>query len=190
LAVLEAVRRLDQQGPEGIEDYRKLGASSTVSAQIQRYRELVRVGGTIEASEVAQLFRLVGRRPDASLVFCDAGRGAAREALRRTPRRVRLLRGFVPGAARRRLGIFAASRIAASVFGVVLSAHAERGLVAAGQTPSVIVDSEGVGCVFFGAALAEVLRSHIDFDGAMLHDSCRARGDEACTWYTGNKTRW
>ena len=189
LAVLEAVKQLDKRGPEGLEDFRKLGASATVSAQIKRYRDLVRTGGRVQASEVAQLFRLVSRRPDASLVFSDAGRVAAREALRRTPRRVRLLRGITPAGGRHRLGMFAANRVAERVFGVVLSADAELGLVAAGDTPAAVTDPGGSGCSFFGAALAEVLRSHIGFQGAVLHGTCRARGDDACSWYTGNDTR-
>ncbi len=190
LAVLEAVKRLDQQGPEGLEEYRKLGVSATVSAQIERYRLLTRNGGDVDVSEVAQLFRLVGRRHDAGLVFTDAGRGAAREALQRTPRRFRLLRNIVPSGTRRRLGVFAAGRIAERVFGVGLSRDDELGLLATGRTPTAIVDAQGAGCALFGAALAEVLRLLVAFDGAMLHDSCRARGDDACSWHTGNSIRW
>ena len=33
-----------------------------------------------------------------------------------------------------------------------------------------------------GAAYGELLRRLTGFEGAMLHERCRARGDEACVW--------
>jgi predicted hydrocarbon binding protein len=37
-------------------------------------------------------------------------------------------------------------------------------------------------CGFFGAALAELLRTFTDFDGALFHTECRARGATVCRW--------
>jgi hypothetical protein len=42
--------------------------------------------------------------------------------------------------------------------------------------------AEGIGCYFYGSALAELLRVLSGFEGAMLHERCRARGDTACAW--------
>jgi hypothetical protein len=36
--------------------------------------------------------------------------------------------------------------------------------------------------VFFGAAFGEILRFQIGFEGVMIHERCRARGDSVCQW--------
>ena len=43
---------------------------------------------------------------------------------------------------------------------------------------------DGSACDFYGAAYGELLRRVTGFEGAMLHDRCRGRGDEACVWRT------
>ena len=43
---------------------------------------------------------------------------------------------------------------------------------------------DGAACGFYAAALAELLRHLVDFEGAMDHTSCRARGEERCEWRT------
>ena len=58
-------------------------------------------------------------------------------------------------------------------------------VVAVVHVPLVEVEADGVICGFFGAALAEVLRSYTEFDGALEHSSCRARGDDECRWESG-----
>jgi len=190
LTVLEAVKRLDKTRPEGLEDYRRLGASATVSAQIDRYKKLVRDRGLVGGSEVSQLFRLVGRRPDASLVFCQAGRSAGREALQRVPRFVRFVRGVSARPVRRRLNLAASRAIAERVFGMTVSQDPERGAVATAGVTHEAVGSAGVACGFYGSALAELMRSLTEFEGAVIHGTCRARGDACCSWHTGNKLRW
>jgi len=42
----------------------------------------------------------------------------------------------------------------------------------------------GAGAVggFYGAALAELLRLLVGYEGAMLHTACRATGAPACEW--------
>lgn len=41
---------------------------------------------------------------------------------------------------------------------------------------------EGNGCYFYAATVAEMLRVASGFEGSMLHDRCRSRGDDACVW--------
>lgn len=190
LTVLDAVKRLDKREPEGLEDYRKLGASATVSAQIERYRKLALIGGVVAGGEVSQLFRLVGRRPDASLVFSQAGRSAGREALRRVPRFVRIVRGVSTRGIRRRLDLAASSRLAERVFDMTVSRDPERGIVATAGSAHEVLGSFGVACDFYGSALAEMIRALSEFDGAVIHGTCRARGDGVCSWHTGNKLGW
>src|SRR5258705_4851114 len=111
LAVLEAVRNLDTPVEDGLSEFaeellvKRLGLSSTVAMQLERYEGLVRRDARVEADQLEALLRLVGRRPDAELVFADAGRRAARRAARRVFPLRRLLahigpRAFGQGAAR------------------------------------------------------------------------------------------
>ena len=82
LSLLEAIRNLDTPVEDGLEELaeemvvRRLGLSPTVAAQIQRYRAAAERDGAVELDEAVSVLRLVGRRPDAALVFADAGRCA------------------------------------------------------------------------------------------------------------------
>src|SRR2546422_6936534 len=49
----------------------------------REYEAMVRRDAAADPAHVEALLRLVGRRPDADLVFADAGRRAARRAVRR-----------------------------------------------------------------------------------------------------------
>src|SRR3989442_14867959 len=89
LAVLEAVRNLDTPVEDGLSEFaeellsKRLGLSATVAMQLREYEGMVRRDAPADQSHVEALLRLVGRRPDADLVFADAGRRAARRAVRR-----------------------------------------------------------------------------------------------------------
>ena len=188
LTILEAIQHVDAPVEDGLEEFhpelavKRLGMSDTVASQIERYRILARRGRRVEAEEVAALFRLVGRRSDAGLVFTNAGRcagqravgaiggSAARMALRGLPRFVRTGLGFA--LARRAARLFDARLGRAS--GVLTAVIVE--------PPSAAAAPAGVACGFYGSALAEVLRAVTDFDGALFHVRCRARGEPVCEW--------
>jgi len=82
LSLLEALRNLDTPVGDGLDELageivsKRFGLSSTVAAQIQRYQEAHRRGLPVPVDETVGVFRLVGRRPDAALVYADAGRRA------------------------------------------------------------------------------------------------------------------
>src|SRR5437660_9385560 len=82
LAVLEAIRNLDTPVEDGLSEFadellaKRLGLSPTITMQLTEYEGLVRRDARVEATHVEALLRLVGRRPDADLVFADAGRRA------------------------------------------------------------------------------------------------------------------
>ena len=88
LALLETLKEQDLP-PEILDDEnvsvtlpRRLGLSHVVETQIHRYREEARRRRRIPDREVADLFQLVSRRPDAEQVFLRvgerlAGRGAS-----------------------------------------------------------------------------------------------------------------
>src|SRR5512134_3759214 len=110
LSLLEALRNLDTPVEDGLEELageivaKRFGLSGTVAAQIQRYQDAYRRGLPIPLEETVAVFRLVGRRPDAALVYADAGRRAARYAARSTKLGMRLLLRASPRPLRRKLG--------------------------------------------------------------------------------------
>lgn len=176
LTVLEAVKNLDTPVEDGLTEFaeellvKRLGLSSTVAMQLAEYEQLVRRDARVDGGHVEALLRLVGRRPDADLVFADAGRRAARRAVRRVfgPLRV--------------FGHFAARRAARAVLGADLVR--ERHVPVARVTDPIAINAtpDGAACGFYGAALAELLRLLVGYEGAMLHTACRATGAASCEW--------
>ena len=119
LSLLEAIRNLDTPVEDGLDELaeeivvRRLGLSPTVAAQIQRYRAAAEKDATVDIDEVVSVLRLVGRRPDATLVFADAGRRAARYAARSRGRSARTLARVSPERLARRVSLRAVARLAA-----------------------------------------------------------------------------
>jgi hypothetical protein len=187
LALLEAIRALDLPTEDGLDEFhpeltlKRLGMNRTVAAEIGRYRRLARSGRKrVEAGEVAALVRLIERRPDAGLVYSEAGRRAARLAARRVPAPLVWLAHVLPWG-RETLGWLLARR-RARLLGVRLERRG-RALEAALEAPvAAALAADGTGCSLFGSAAAELLRVFTSFDGALLHRSCRARGEAHCEW--------
>jgi hypothetical protein len=187
LALFEAVRALDLPTDDGLEEFhdelvvKRLGMNRTVLAQIQRYRDLARADKRVDGEEVAALLRLIGRRADAGLVFAEAGRRAGRLAAARVAPTLRLLRHLLPAG----FGRVLARRAAADVLGVSLGRDAAA-LTATMDDPIALrATPGGAACGFFGSGVAELLRIFTPFDGALLHDACRGRGDGQCHWRAG-----
>ena len=176
LAVLEAVKNLDTPVEDGLTEFaeellvKRLGLSPTVEMQLAEFEQLVRKDARVEPSHVEALLRLVGRRPDADLVFADAGRRAARRAVKRTAGVVRIFRHL------------AARRAARAVLGAELAW--EQRLPVARVTDPIAIQAtpDGAACGFYGAGLVELLRLLVGYEGAMLHVACRARGGTGCEW--------
>lgn len=186
LCLLEAMRNLDTPIDDGLAELaqemvsKRLGLSTTVALQIERYRETAEHDGTIALDEVVSVFRLVSRRPDAQLVFADAGRRAARMAARGAAGGTALR--LSPRLLRRRLGVRAARRVARRIFRADLTPLGPLAEVRLQDSLATRAGAEGDGCYFYGAVFAELLRVLAGFEGAMLHDHCRARGDATCYW--------
>ncbi len=189
LTILEAIQHLDAPIEDGLDEFhrelagKRFGMSETVAAQIERYRRLADRGRRVDLEEVAALFRLVGRRNDAGLVFADAGRRAGRRAVGalREPA-VLALRGL-PAFARNGLG-FVIARRAARVFDAVLERNGGPVSVTIEAPPSALPTTGGEGCGFYGSGVAEILRAVTSFDGALFHVRCRSRGAGTCQWST------
>lgn len=188
LSLLEALRNLDTPIDDGLAELasemvsKRLGLSTTVASQIERYRQAVDRGGEVSLDEAVSVFRLVSRRPDAQLVFADAGRRAARYSARNASRFYRTLLRASPRPVRRRLGVRAAARLANRVLFATVRPSGVLADVELRDSLATRAGAEGLGCYFYGAAFAELLRVLSGFEGAMMHDRCRSKGDSACTW--------
>ena len=184
LAVLEAIRNLDTPVEDGLSEFadellsKRLGMSATVAMQVHEYDGLARRDARVDAAHVEALLRLVGRRPDAELVFADAGRRAARRAVARTA-------GLMRGAARaapRALGFRVARRAARAVLGAELRRDQHVPVARVADPLAIRATPDGAACTLYGAAFTELLRLLAGFEGAMLHVSCRGAGGAACEW--------
>ena len=176
LAVLEAVKNLDTPVEDGLTEFadellvKRLGLSSTVQMQLEEFEQLVRKDARVEASHVEALLRLVGRRPDADLVFADAGRRAARRAVKRMSGIFRLF------------GHTGARRAARAVLGAELGFEQRLPIARVTDPIAIQATPDGAACGFYGAGLVELLRLLVGYEGAMLHVACRAHGGAACEW--------
>jgi predicted hydrocarbon binding protein len=184
LAVLEAVRNLDTPVEDGLTEFaeellsKRLGLSPTVAMQLAEYEVLVRRDGRVGRGHVEALLRLVGRRPDADLVFAEAGRRAARRAVRR----LRLVSRLGARAAPRVLGFRAARRMAKMVLAADLRREAHVPIAVVQDTLAVVATPDGAACALYAAAFSELLRLLVGIEVAMVHTSCRAAGAPGCEW--------
>ena len=184
LAVLEAVKNLDTPVEDGLSEFaeellsKRLGLSDTVAMQLREYEGMVRRDAGADPAHVEALLRLVGRRPDADLVFADAGRRAARRAVRRLFGLTRLMARAGP----RVFGYAAARRAARAVFEGELRREGYVPVVRIRHTLAINATPDGSACTLYSAGFAELLRLLLGFEGAMLHTSCRATGGDHCEW--------
>lgn len=184
LTLLEALRNIDAPVEDGLEELagetvsKRLGLSATVQAQIARYAWHADKRNRVPLDEATSVFRLVGRRPDAPLIFADAGRRAARRAAPRLPRVLGVLPSF-PG---RGLGGRAADRVARKLVGGHLLVKDAEALAEVPAPLGLEAVPEGTGCGFYGALFGELLRGLARFEGAVRHTRCRSRGDDRCEW--------
>jgi hypothetical protein len=190
LSLLEAIRNLDTPVEDGLDELaeeiavRRLGLSPTVAAQIQRYRHAAEKDGAVDLDEVVSVLRLVGRRADAPLAFADAGRRAARYASRMHARPAWTLSPAGAVGLSRRIAQRSAAHLARRAFAGELGSVPEGVQVRMTEPLSVRALPDGSACDFYGTAYGELLRRVTGFEGAMLHERCHARGDEACVWRT------
>lgn len=188
LSVLEAVRDSDAAhggSPDGFENAQeavKLGRTTSVAAQIERYAAMVRRREAVPPDELTSLLTLVSRRADADLVFAEAGRLAGRHAAKRTSALLRLLNRILPRGLRERLGQRLIRRAAARVFDIEVAYGGKS--AAAVQSCGAQHVPGGRPCGLYGSALAELLRTFTSFDGAYFRVACRARGGDTCRWST------
>jgi predicted hydrocarbon binding protein len=154
--------------------------------QLAEYEGLVRKNARVGRSHVEALLRLVGRRPDAELVFSEAGRRAARRGVAK----LGLFSRVGTNAAPRALGFRAARGIARRVLGADLHKDAQIPVASVADTLALVATPDGSACTFYGAALAELLRLLVGLEVAMVHTSCRANGGVHCEWRAAAADPW
>ena len=195
LALLEAVKLIDTPATEFEAELfdelrtKRLGLSDTVAQQIRRYAQAVKAGQSIGYEETLALARLLGRRPDADMVFREAGRRWARaiaddaSGLRRTLIRV--------------LPSILSRPIALGLLRGLIKRHVDGTLVRQGSSillevvAPVSADAapRGGGCLLYEATFRELLFLLVQTEGAIEHVMCRARGDLRCQWRTDWRRR-
>lgn len=189
LILLETMRDMDR--PEEVlegEDLsasmpRRLGLSDVVYLQIHKFREETKKKRLQTPGTVADLIRLVIRRPDADEIFEEAGRrvarraweeksGASRRCLRLMPTSMRM-RAAAKGARRllRELAGSAELRVSARPFSVRL-----------GGSLTAQADPGGAACAFYTGVLSEVMTRYTGRRHTVLHPHCEARRGDACEW--------
>src|SRR2546426_11321039 len=117
--------------------------------QLREYEGMVRRDAPADQSHVEALLRLVGRRPDADLVFADAGRRAARRAVRRLFLLTRLAARAGPPA----LGDIAARRAARAGFPGELRRESHVPGARGGDALAVQATPDGAACALYVAGL-------------------------------------
>lgn len=188
LSLLEALQNLDTPHGDGSEEVasellaKRFGLSETVEAEVERFEELTRRGRAIQASRVTGLFALVGRRADHALVFADAGRRAARRAVR-AHHMARLLTKIPgPTAWRRRAGHRILARVMSRSFSATLHRQSASTVVRVAAPLSIQAVADGRACAFYSAAFAELFRLVTGEEVAVQHVRCGGRSDARCEW--------
>lgn len=180
LALLEVIQQQDHPA-EIFEDEnvaqtmpRRLGLSEVVDRQVRMYREHPR--RKLTDSELAELMRLVLRRPDSPEVFFEVGgrlaQGTAGSGIRVWPRGLRLL--LLKRRISRRLNRLFGRRIGAFGGGVFT--------LEGSSLPFVQVDPGGDACHLVAGFCQHCLREALGTEVLVVEQACQSRGDSLCRW--------
>lgn len=189
LKLLEAVRSVDLPGgdlmeAEFVEELRtkRFGLSDTVLAQIRRYTEAVKRNHHTTLDEAKGIAKLIGRRPDAEVVFREAGRLFARETYARLSGMTRRLVRVLPGIFARPLALRQVRRISRRFLGG--SSRRVGATILLDVPESVTLDAAPrlVGCTFYESILKELMQLLMGGVGSVEHVRCASRGEGTCEW--------
>ena len=164
---------------------RRLGLSDVVFRQIHRFQEEVKRKRMQSPDTVADLIRLVIRRPDAEEIFEEAGRRVARHAWGERSGTFRRMVRLLPAGSRQRSARKAAQKLFRQLAG-------DAGLkvsvkpVSLGLTRSLTshADPGGAACAFYSGALSELVTQYTGRKTSATHPRCEARGGATCEWVT------
>jgi predicted hydrocarbon binding protein len=193
LAILESVRHHDRPA-EVLEDEdlprslpRRLGLTGVVDAQIHRYRTAQKRRERVSTEQVADLLRLVLRRPDAEPILRQAGRDIARVHGYRPERRLATLHRFLPPRLRARIAERSVRRLLRRIGGgVTVRVDRSPFRVEIDRAVTARLDEWGTACVLYEAAIAQVLHSITGHPVRVAHVACEANGAPCCAWNADN----
>jgi predicted hydrocarbon binding protein len=164
---------------------RRLGLSDVVFTQIHRFGEEVKRKRMQSPATVADLIRLVIRRPDAEEIFEEAGRRVARHAWSGRSRAFRRMVRFLPAGAKQRSARKAANRLFRQLAG--------DGEMSVGVKPVSLsitgsmtsqADPGGAACAFYEGVLSELVTEYTGRKHSASHPRCETRGGRSCEWTT------
>lgn len=188
LALLESVRAADRPHGEVPAETdlhlalrRRLGMSRVVEEQIRRYAGR-RDRDAVAAQEVAQLFELIGRRPDARDLFAAAGHRLVALHLGEQ-NGVSLPVRILPASARHRLALRRVRRIARYVnpgSPVALSGRPAALTVHRCLPARALAGDEG--CAILEGVIQAVLERYRAGPAVIVHAACEGRADDRCLW--------
>jgi len=136
----------------------------------------------LEATEFADLVRLIARRPDAESVFEAAGRRLGSEYLARSARAPGAVRRLAPQAIRRRSMLRHLRRVAEALSpGSSISSEKDPPALALTGCLPAAADDTGTACAMITGAFAACLVG-LGQAGIVRHATCESRGDVSCTW--------
>lgn len=192
LEMLRSLREVDTPG-ERLDDEdlrrslpRRLGLSNVVETQIRRYAEMSTRKQPLRAREVADLFQLIGRRPDAHEIFGATGRRLAVQSMREGRAPDALAANLLPGALRPVVALRRARRLARDLApgATVRSERKPPTLIVEGCLPAASCESSAA-CRLLGEAFRTFLTLSGVGGGEIVHPMCEARGDSSCVWRIG-----
>lgn len=189
LAILESVRHHDRP-TEVLEEEdlavslpRRLGLTGVVESQIHRYKVARRRRERIPSDDVADLLRLVLRRPDAQAILVEAGHELARHHGRKLLYRVAGLARLLPDALSTRIARRSIRRLMQRLGGGagIRATRAPLRVEARGAITAQVDDS-GTACTLYAAAIEEAAQHSLGRRPDVQHVECEALGDERCVW--------
>ncbi|MDX1674174.1 MAG: hypothetical protein R3314_05155 [Longimicrobiales bacterium] len=187
--MLESVRQHDRPS-EVLEEEdlatslpRRLGLTGVVESQIHRYRIARKRRERIPAEDVADLLRLVLRRPDAEAILVEAGHELARHHGRRLLYRIAGAARILPDAITSRIAKRSVRRLMQRL-GADATLQITRGPLRIELRNAVTAraDDTGTACTLYSAAIEEAVQHAIGRRPAVEHIACQGRGDRACVW--------
>jgi predicted hydrocarbon binding protein len=189
LAILESVRHHDRPA-EVLEDEdlsislpRRLGLTGVVDSQIHRYRDAQRRRERVSAAQVADLLRLVLRRPDSEPILREAGYAIARDHIGKRISRLAAIGRFLPNGLRMRIARRSLRRLLRRIGGGVPVRITRSPFRIEMDGPvTARVDRWAIACILYSAAIEHAVHHVTGKTWHVEHDSCEARGDSMCTW--------
>lgn len=189
LALLAATRSHDRPS-EVLEDEdlsislpRRLGLSSVIVTQIQRYETAARSGKKVSHDEFVNLLKLVLRRPDAEPILRETGALVAQRQFEKvSPSWLKLLR-VLPRAAVYAVIRRATRRLLRNISGSdQVTVHGNPVRAQIKKPAAALIEPPGIGCALYGAAFEELASLYLNKKASVKSVRCASTSGDFCEW--------